>query len=276
MLINGARVSDIQRVSILAASVKSLPEDNDWFSDTNFAVVQSNNENTSDDSTKPDESSDPVSSTVQGAVDSSSTSPVKTDAAPQKCTPLLTSEYLTHIKYSSVASVLRQAVTVSTPSRHGGGTTATAVNANTNNNHRNRIRNRLHVRKTGGRMSPEELLKAKMTNPCRVCQMLGHWADAHNQDGSLKPGTLCIDPSTIKQPPVSVHTGSVASQSSVSSIKNSGNNRRQAPAIGFMANACDIESSSSNTVICMSTATSSSLIGPVVDDGAPFSAIGYT
>lgn len=46
-------------------------------------------------------------------------------------------------------------------------------------------------------MSAAELAQAKLERPCRVCNKVGHWEDAHKTDGTLKPGTPSFDPSMI-------------------------------------------------------------------------------
>lgn len=124
-------------------------------------------------------------------------------------------------------------------------------------------------------MTASELSQAKLTNPCRKCAQLGHWADAHQKDGSLKPGTLSFSP----QETTTTTTGpgnDTKNQNDGNNISSS--NQTKPPIVGFMANLSSNEivpPRLSNTLVCVSTYIGSpSQIGPMVDDGAPFSAIG--
>ena len=125
-------------------------------------------------------------------------------------------------------------------------------------------------------MSAAELAQAKLSSPCRKCGKLGHWGDAHYPDGSRKPGTPSFDPQNVN---VSTNNQQSPSQNvNAQSDGNNSNSQKQPPIIGFMANvsnSIDEDQSPSNTVIyASSSCTRTSRIGPMVDDGAPFSAIG--
>lgn len=110
-------------------------------------------------------------------------------------------------------------------------------------------------------MTAAELSQAKLCNPCHLCKQVGDWADAHNPDGSLKPGSPSFDPQAMK---------SVGADGTVKPNPNV-----PAPAVAFMANVVNDTIQPPNTVVCvLSAQPRSSRIGPLVDDGAPFSAIG--
>ena len=120
-------------------------------------------------------------------------------------------------------------------------------------------------------MSADELSRAKLTRPCHTCHKLGHWADDHNPDGSLKPGTPCFEPNVVQPNP-----NPAANDNARNAVGNDRNPRD--PVAGFMANIVesgDSDPTPDNTVVCASTNLSTpTSIGPLVDDGAPFCAIG--
>lgn len=172
MLLNGARMNEKQRVSILAASVTSmLIETTSLFG--NFSA----------------------SSTTSGTVGARDRDENKQQPTLFSWTPPSTAVYLKHIQLSAVASFIRQSEGPSTSKRE----TPPSVNVAT-----------VHSGYTGGRERGKdggkcngkktfaaELAKAKLTNPCRRCGKVGHWADAHNPDASLKPRTPRFDPEVI-------------------------------------------------------------------------------
>lgn len=86
--------------------------------------------------------------------------------------------------------MLRQS---SSPPIHGRLNLSTA-NASVANSNENRGGYLKPKNRRQGKMTTDVLYCAKLTNPYRVCHIIFHWADAHNPDGSLKHGTLCIDP----------------------------------------------------------------------------------
>lgn len=43
-------------------------------------------------------------------------------------------------------------------------------------------------------MTAAELANAKLTQLCSVSAKVGHWADAHNPNGSLRPRKPSLDP----------------------------------------------------------------------------------
>lgn len=127
------------------------------------------------------------------------------------------------------------------------------------------------------KMTADEFSRAQLTQPCWVCQILGHWADHRNPDKSLKPGTLSIDPNSVKTSVDAKTTSGTKNIIKTSYISKS--NQSQPPVIGFLAkvspNLTEMPSPSTSTLIwATSTPSCSSSISPIVDDGTPFSEIG--
>lgn len=131
-------------------------------------------------------------------------------------------------------------------------------------------------------MTEDEPSQAKPTIPCHICHMLVHWGDAHNPDGSLKPGTSSFDPNAMKSSMSSNNeNASTSHHLPTTSSSSQDYNRNSKPlAIGFMAKLSfpiNDRESNSDTIVCfLSVPPRSSRIGPMVNDGAPFSAIGNT
>lgn len=129
----------------------------------------------------------------------------------------------------SISSVNRQSEEPST-TRRSPTPTANANRCTINDGKRRVDRSR---RSDSQKMSSTELAQTQISSPCRKCAKLGRWGDAHNPDGSLKPGTRSIDPQNVnisvkKQPPPS-------QSDSLKSDGNSPNSQKQAQVIGFIA-----------------------------------------
>eukprot|EP00171_Calliarthron_tuberculosum_P022021 IDg22021t1 len=92
------------------------------------------------------------------------------------------------------------------------------------------------------RLSPEKLAELKLRSKCNLCSEFGHWSTDHNPDGSLKPGVV---------------SRSKPSQKQANSKK----------AISF--NMVNLSSKESQNVD-----EKRGCLGPLLDDGAPYSGIG--
>ena len=145
--------------------------------------------------------------------------------------------YLQAIKYESIASVLRQCDQTGQQSGSASGSALHAGSAATTG--------RGQCPKRGKRrLTPQELADLKRRSTCRECKKKGHWAQDHNPDGSLKPGTLVIDDDDDKQ-------------------KSSKHDKK--PTVTF--NMAQLTDHPKNFI-------DGDFIGPLVDDGAPYSGIG--
>jgi len=95
-----------------------------------------------------------------------------------------TAEYLNAVDYRSIAAVLRQC---DKGSSTGAADATPALSANAARN--------VGIDKKRGRgtLTPGQLADLRARSQCRKCHKWGHWAGAHNPDGSLKPGIPCND-----------------------------------------------------------------------------------
>lgn len=171
MLLNGSRISESQRISILAASVTTMPDEQDFsilsgVSDPLPPVAGSS----SDAPTPAAATTYPSIDTTTSSSDTTATSKPAPTTEVEKWTPLTTKDYLKHIKYSSVASVLRQSSTIPSTSRSG--PTVSSASATTSNSH-GKLGGKAK-KKRANRMSADELSRAKLTRPSHTCYKLGH------------------------------------------------------------------------------------------------------
>lgn len=90
-------------------------------------------------------------------------------------------------------------------------------------------------------LTPEQLADLKSKSICRECHKKGHWASDHNEDGTLKPGVKS-EPATISGTP------------------------KRVPKKSMTFNMVNISDS------CI--ALSNDFVGPLLDDGAPYSGLG--
>lgn len=174
---------------------------------------------------------------------------------------------LSKVKYSSIAAVLRQCDRLKSTNNSGSSQSLAANNANGytiggRNSHNNRKNgNNSHWNNGGSRKSPAELALLKNKYPCKLCKRkgltrYGHWSPDHNPDGSLNTDVVSSDKPIVQN---ESQNGGQSGQP----------NKRIA--LGFTSSL-----QSNNTLHCniASTVTSSFDAGPLVDDGAPYSAIG--
>eukprot|EP00171_Calliarthron_tuberculosum_P001315 IDg1315t1 len=181
---------------------------------------------------------------ANSGVDSGQRISVLAAAAPseEKCNPETskTDDYLAAVSYRSIASVLRQCdkMAYGQSSQHQNG--ITSHNANTTYRKGNNF-NQRHARR---RRTPAEIAEIKSKSTCRKCGQIGHWHSDHNPDGTLNP-------SVKSSPPTSSNA--------------SGSNKKS---ITF--NMANISSNSCSDSI------PADFVGPLLDDGAPYSGIGLS
>ena len=116
-------------------------------------------------------------------------------------------------------------------------------------------------------MSPEELRNFKLKCFCKSCGKLGHWASDHNNGGTVKDNLPSIEPANGATPSLSVKKTTLFDAGSALA-----NQRQDLP------NAKDVNNVMSfcaSLYACSTIAdTPNSTSGPIVDDGAPYSALG--
>ena len=118
------------------------------------------------------------------------------------------------------------------------------ANANDSRKHKNgRTRKK--------RLSPEELADLKRKSRCNACHKFGHWSSEHNADGSL-PATV----RSTDKPSYSNSTGDQSAQQKTMTFN--------------MVHVSQVPVGSSSKSNLITNVT----IGPLLDDGAPYSAIG--
>lgn len=123
----------------------------------------------------------------------------------------------------------------------------------------NKSGNNKNGRRCRTNRSPEETAQMKFKFPCHECWNFGHWAKDHRSDGSLRQGAVrSVTP-----------INACASQSVTASDENNGSKKVM---IGYNSTFCTVE----DTIPCNSAVaeTSNYNIGPIVDDGAAYSAMG--
>jgi len=102
----------------------------------------------------------------------------------------------------------------------------------------------------GRKMTPAELQARKNTSKCKKCNKFGHWYKDHSPDGSLKPGVKSYDTPQIGTNPA----GSTGNQKST---PNS-NGKVSFNMVNLSQKSFELHNP----------------IGPLLDDGAPYSGIG--
>lgn len=129
-----------------------------------------------------------------------------------------------------------------------------------------------------GKRPPEDIALRKAEDSCHVCNRFFHWNNAQNDDGSLKPGTPCHESSDFAKAALRC----TRSNATVNVETNSDSNKK--PVIKFTTSLKESDLSSSshlktdhNTLICAQSRFIQNTpvdIGPLVDEGAPYRAIG--
>lgn len=119
-------------------------------------------------------------------------------------------------------------------------------------------------------MSPDEFRAYKLNTRCSSCVNHGHWATYHLHNGTIKYGLPNIAPSTQ---PNSLSNSDKYNNESTNKDKYDNNNQQGTKPPRSSGNVL-------NFMGCLITnnvsSNSKNPSGPLVDDGAPFSAIGMT
>ena len=152
-------------------------------------------------------------------------------------------QFLSAITYNSVASVIKQCDKSNSEN--------VVVNANAGGFNRVNYQQHSSSNFNGNRNSREDVEARKMKYPCNNCGKYGHWAREHNKDGTLPSNVKSVD--------------KLEGHNSDYQTKNNQNNKKT---ISF--NMARLAGSSAPTTI----SNYRNQIGPLVDDGAPYSAIG--
>ena len=117
-------------------------------------------------------------------------------------------------------------------------------------------------RKQKKRLSPEQLADLKLKSKCRLCQKFGHWVSDHNKDGSLKHNVPSNEKPVkqLHQSPDSSDTVQTLTFNMATVVDKSGTLHSQ------MTHVKDTDLSFEDLI--------TKGLGPLVDDAAPYSAIG--
>ena len=151
--------------------------------------------------------------------------------------------FLESIKYESVAAVVRQCDhNMSSTSNRS----ISSMSANTGNRASRCTRSNRKKR-----LTPHELADLKKKSRCHLCKKFGHWATEHNEDGSLPPTVRSTDePVDCKVAP---GNGSAKETVTFNMARVTTKDRIVASSSKL---SCDVS------------------VGPLLDDGAPYSALG--
>jgi len=180
------------------------------------------------------------------------------------------------VMYESVASVLRQCDNGSgTHSSASDGSSTFKSNGATFGGRNGKKRRSQQGKNDKQRLTPDQLRDLKSKQQCRSCGFYGHWSSDHKADGSLKDGVTSrpppVNPTAANAPPPA------NTQEDTQHGVNAGKQRRTPNdnALRF-----DMAFLSDEKVqydfLTASNVSSGGDVGPLVDDGAPYSAIGTT
>jgi len=175
-------------------------------------------------------------------------------------------DFVRSVKYESIATVLRQCDRDSaSPSINSHSATpsypAQQFPANNHNSNSRSSNSQLdshrsnRSNKNRNHWTKDKIAKAKASSKCSLCGKFGHWYADHDENGQLKPGHASNEtpianhdtPESTKKPTVTFNTSSLVSASS--------------PSVNPSASALSVSSTNDD-------------IGPLLDCGAPYSAIG--
>ena len=139
--------------------------------------------------------------------------------------------YITGIRYSSVASILRQCDRLRSKSQSdqpNGANTITLNLANTvrpprrNGNGNSTTRPTPNHNRNKNKLKTTQLADLKSKSQCHICKMYGHWSTDHHQDGSLKSNVRSVPAPVYNSAPAPVQTSTgTASQQSTQTSSNS-------------------------------------------------------
>lgn len=190
----------------------------------------------------------------------------KGDDAKKPDSKLKTNDYISIIKYSEIASVIRRRDKSNfrnAPSNLNTFPSNSASKNRTNfrNNGNNRSNFRNHTRNRNI-LSPTDLAQLKRRYQCRSCGNYGHWSNDHQSDGTIRnnlPNSTAPLEQPAQKPSDNKHTNQNHNNSAG---RNNTMNIGNANVIcGSFINTNDIN-------------VEPEAIGPLVHDGAPYSALG--
>jgi len=147
-----------------------------------------------------------------------------------------TDDYLSSVKYEQFASVIRQCDKKQDKDKDT--VDSDALHASVVRAVKEHMKNTKPPRRT---LTADQLANLKSKSKCRRCMKYGHWADDHNEDGSLKPGVT-----STHEPPNSSSKPSTGSRAVTFNMVN------------LIGSNCDI----------------TEVAGPLLDDGAPYCGMG--
>lgn len=179
------------------------------------------------------------------------------NVSPDESDEATVADMLGSVKYASIASVLRQCERKKSAIPQGNGETINAHQTHTLGGCRHRGKYRQHK-------TPEQIAELRKVKPCHYCKKqgltkYGHWSADHNENGTVKPGAISSDT------PIGNSTNCDGDQG------NGGGKKKSKVAIGFTSTLLDDKTLKCNIA---SPDCSDLKCGPLVDDGAPYSAIG--
>lgn len=118
------------------------------------------------------------------------------------------------------------------------------------------------------KMTREQVFEMKCKPKCKRCGKYGHWYNDYESDGTLKPNTMSSD-----QPITNTNIASPTSDKSESTPAVNDtvrfNMAKLSSSSNIIASTVDINKNQINV-----NNNSCSIVGPMLDDGAPYSAIG--
>lgn len=156
-----------------------------------------------------------------------------------------------HVRYETVASILRQC-----EKRHRTLTYSQPLSVN---------QGKLGEGNDGGRRNGEHLHRMKCNKTCRQCRKFGHWKNDHADDGSLKPGAPCLE-----QPPTDSDSDGF-SHTKANGSPQANPKKKPNVSLGFTSALCKSLLAGN---VAQSAISDFRKVGPLVDDAAPYSAIG--
>ncbi len=198
----------------------------------------------------------------------------KGDSASNLTSDSLTDDYIKLITYDEFASVIRQCdkknANSSSNNNTLNGNNARGFNKDKNRNYSDwkGNQNSNNTSRSRRRMTVQQSIDAKKTSQCKKCNMYGHWANDHLADGKIRFGL----PSSLTP----INQENNANTDRNNGAQNSNNNTLDIGNANLIPaytefDDCDVMTCSNST---FEHTSGKSTLGPLVDDGAPYSAIG--
>lgn len=152
-----------------------------------------------------------------------------------------TDEFIKEVTYEKIASVLRQCDNYSPKMNSDHATKYLSASSVSPNGFQKRYKN-----KERRKLTPEQLADLKRKSKCRQCEKYGHWKSDHFPDGQLKPAVKSTD-----------------------TAPDTDNVSQGRPKNTVTFNMVQVNGSCSHE-----TSFDFNIIGPLLDDGAPYSGMG--